>query len=60
MAATSTTSPGVGVPALSLPQGFEYYTSKVELLDWVNRLLDLKLTRLEQARQTGRARSVCI
>ncbi|KXZ48375.1 hypothetical protein GPECTOR_28g782 [Gonium pectorale] len=29
-------------------RGLEYYAGKSELLDWVNRLLDLNLVRLEQ------------
>lgn len=40
--------PTEGVPAFHVDQGFEYWSGKTELLDWVNGLLDLRLTRLEQ------------
>ncbi|KAG2493810.1 hypothetical protein HYH03_008029 [Edaphochlamys debaryana] len=35
-------------PNFAVDQGFEYYAGKPELLDWINRLLDLNLMRLEQ------------
>ncbi|GLC73175.1 hypothetical protein PLESTF_001343500 [Pleodorina starrii] len=35
-------------PNFVIDQGLEYYAGKTELLDWINRLLELNLTRLEQ------------
>lgn len=35
-------------PNFSVDQGLEYYAGKTELLDWINHLLELQLTRLEQ------------
>ncbi|GLI64970.1 hypothetical protein VaNZ11_008378, partial [Volvox africanus] len=35
-------------PNFSIDQGLEYYAGKTELLDWINHLLELNLTRLEQ------------
>lgn len=35
-------------PNFNIDQGYEYYAGKPELLDWINRLLQLNLQRLEQ------------
>ena len=48
------------LPAFRHDQGLEYYAGRPELLDWVNRLLELQLTSIHQARSNSRTSALLL